>query len=206
MKRLSDTLAVPLFVLLIILIAALAMVKFSANRVEGAQRVLDAQSAQLREAQARVQKSGTEKELIVRYLPDYQRLDAMGFVGPEQRINWIDALRYANQKGGLFGINYDISARKAYPHAATMHPGQMTVSQSLMKLRLQMLHEDDLPKFLAHLSESNAGVFVVNACNLRRTSSTLAVRFQSNMSAECELAWITAQPPPLSSPAVEMRP
>lgn len=202
MKRLSDTLAVPLFVLLIMLIAALAMVKFSADRVEGAQRVLDAQSAQLLEAQARVQKSGAEKDLIMRYLPDFQRLDAMGFVGPEQRINWIDALRYANQKGALFGINYDIAASKPYPHAAAMNPGQLTVSHSLMKLRFQMLHEGDLPKFFAHLSEPNAGVFVVNACNMQRTSTTLTARFAPNMSAECELAWITAQPPPMT----ELRP
>lgn len=202
MKRLSDTLAAPLFALLITLIAALALVKLSADRVAAAQRVFDTQNAQMREAQARVQKSGAEKDLILRYLPDYRRLDQMGFVGPEQRINWIDALRYANQKGALFGINYDISARKAYPHAAAMNPGQLMVSHSLMKLRFQMLHEEDLPKFFAHLSEPNAGVFVVNACNLRRTSSAPAARFAPNMSAECELAWITAQPPP----ATELRP
>jgi hypothetical protein len=149
----------------------------------------------LREAQTRVQKSGAEKDLIMRYLPDYQRLDAIGFVGAEQRINWIDALRYANQKGALFGINYDIAPRKAYPHAAAMNPGQLAVSHSLMKLRFQMLHEEDLPKFFAHLSEPNAGVFMVNACNLRRTSTTLAARFVPHLSAECELAWITAQAP-----------
>lgn len=202
MKRFADTLTLPLLVLLAVLVVAVAMVKITGDGASSARQTLNAQQTQMREAQARVQKSGAEKELIVRYLPDYQRLDALGFIGDEQRINWLDALRNANQKGGMFGINYDLSARKTYPYAAALNPGRMNVSQSLMKLRFQMLHEGDLPKFLAHLSEQNAGVFVVNACNLRRTSATLNTRFQPNMSAECELAWITAQSPP----AAEARP
>ena len=195
MKRFANTLTLPLLVLLATLLGAVALVKISNDRADESRRKLDAQHAQQLDAQLRVQKSGTEKDLIIRYLPDYQKLDRLGFVGNEQRINWLDALRNANQKGGLFGINYDISARKAYPYAAALGPGQMSVMQSLMKLRFQMLHEEDLLKFLEHLSEQNAGVFIVNHCTLRRTNATpQTTRFQPNMSAECELAWITAQP------------
>jgi len=122
--RFSETMTLPLLVLLATLLAALALIKLSADRA-----VFDSQQAQLRDAQTRLQKSGTEKELIIRHLPDYAKLDALGFVGDEQRINWLDALRHANQKGGLFGINYDIAARKAYPHAATLNPGGVNVSQ-----------------------------------------------------------------------------
>jgi hypothetical protein len=67
-----------------------------------------------------------------------------------------------------------------------------------MKLRFQMLHEGDLPKLFEHLSEQNAGVFIVNHCSMRRGSATPAPRYQPNMSAECELAWLTAQPPHLA--------
>ncbi|HTE14780.1 MAG TPA: hypothetical protein VK642_06860 [Burkholderiales bacterium] len=198
MNRFSNTLTLPLLVLLVTLLVVIALVKISNDRADDARRILDAQQMQMREAQMRVQKSGTEKDLIVRYLPDYQKLDTLGFVGSEQRINWLDALRNANQKGGMFGINYEISARKAYPYAAALGPGQLNVMQSVMKLRFQMLHEEDLLKFLEHLSEQNAGVFVVNRCDMRRTSTTQTTRFQPNMTAECELAWITAQPPALA--------
>jgi hypothetical protein len=149
-----------------------------------------------REAQTRVQKSGTERDLISRYLPDYNKLSALGFVGDEQRINWLEALRNANQSGGLFGINYDIAAKKPLPYAGALGAGPITIMQSAMKLRFQMLHEEDLPNLLANLSRQNAGVFIVNRCSLRRASATFAVRFQPNMTAECELGWITAQPPP----------
>ena len=200
MKRLSNTLTIPLLLLLIVLVAVVAAVKFTADEAQAAQSKLAAQQIQMREAESRLQKSGVEKDLIVRYLPDYQKLSTLGFVGDEQRINWLDALRNANQKGAMFGINYDIAARQAYPRAAQLAPGQMTIMQSVMKLRFQMLHEEDLPKFLEYLAEQNAGVFIVDQCAVRRANTTQTARFQPNMAAECQLAWITAQPAPSAEP------
>ncbi len=196
MTRLSHSLLLPLLALAAALAAALIAVKTTANSVEDAKRKFDTQHAQLRAAQARVQRSGTEKELIARYLPNYRKLDALGFVGDDQRINWLDALRNVNQKGGLFGISYDITPKKAYPYAAALGGSQLNLSQSVMKLRFQMLHESDLQMFFEYLAEQNAGVFIVNQCSVRRASVTPSERFQPNMNAECELAWITAQPPP----------
>ena len=198
MTRLSNSLLLPLLVLLTALAAALIAIKSTADRVLAAKRDFDTQHAQLRAAQTRVQRSGTEKELIARYLPNYRKLDALGFIGDDQRINWLDALRNVNRKGGLFGVSYDITPKKAYPYAAALGGSQLNLSQSVMNLRFQMLHEGDLQKFFEHLAEQNAGVFVVNQCSVRRVSQTPAARFQPNMNAECELAWITAQPPPSS--------
>lgn len=198
MKRNANTLTLPLLILLVTLAAVLAAVTFTRERVETAQRQYDAQRALLRDAQARVQKSGAERDAITRYLPDYRKLAALGFVGDEQRINWLDALRTANQKGALFGVHYEIAPRKAYSRAAALNPGPINVTQSLMKVRFQLLHEEDLPKFLANLAKQNTGVFVVNQCTVRRGGQTQTTRFLPNMTAECELAWITAQAPPLA--------
>jgi hypothetical protein len=198
MKRNANTLTLPLLVLLATLIVVIAVIKITSDRTDDAQRKFDAQRSQMRDAQARVQKSGTERDLITRYLPDYRKLDALGFIGDEQRICWLDALRHANQKGALFGINYDIAARKPYSRAAALNPGSVNVMQSLMKVRLQLLHEEDLPRFLANLAEPNAGVFLVNQCAMRRSGPSQTTRFLPNMTAECELAWITAQTPPLT--------
>ncbi len=191
----------PLLALLAVIAAAVAAIKFTDDQARDARTRLTAQQTQLREAQTRMQKSGSEKELIARYLPDYSKLAALGFVGEERRINWLDALRNANQKGAMFGINYDISVQQAYPHAAALapgQPGQMSVMQSVMKLRFPMLHEEDLPKFLEYLAEQNAGVFIVDQCTVRRganaTGAIQATRFQPNMAAECQLAWLTARP------------
>lgn len=189
-----STLVIPLLVLAGALLAAIGMVKFTLDKVHAAEQKFNAQQAQLREAQTRVQKSGTEKELIIRYLPGYKQLSAIGFVGDEKRINWLDALRVVNQKGELFGINYDISPQRPYPLASTLSPGQLRVMQSTMKLQFQMLHEADLPAFFELLSGQNAGLFMVDQCTIKRSSLTPTMRFQANLTADCQLSWITAQP------------
>ncbi len=195
MNPAKSSLTVPLIVLAVVLLAAGDAVKLTLDKTHEAQRQFNAQQTQLRDAQARVQKSGTEKELIIRHLPAYRQLEAMGFIGDEQRINWLDALRVVNQKGDLFGIDYDISPRRVYPLASTLSPGQMSVTQSTMKLRFQMLHEGDLQRFFELLSNQQAGTFMVDQCTLKRTSSTVNARAQPNLAADCQLSWFTAQAP-----------
>lgn len=212
----------PLIVLMAVLLAVTGALNFSLNKVQTARQQFSAQQAQLREAQTRVYQSGAEKELIVRYLPGYQQLAALGFVGEEQRINWLNALRVVNQKGGLFGVDYEISPRRPYivpivppplpPPASPSSPspplaaGTMHVMQSVMKLRFQLLHEEDLPAFFDLLSKQQAGLFLLDQCTLRRTAGSAApaptLRFQANLAADCQVSWITAQP---SAPA-EQRP
>jgi hypothetical protein len=194
MTRAKSTLMLPLLVFTGVLLAVTGAVKFTQGKAEDAQRKFSTQQAQLRDAQTRVQKSGMEKELIIRYLPGYRQLGAIGFVGEEQRINWLDALRTVNQKGELFGVDYDISPRRPYPRASALAPGQMNIMQSMMKLRFQMLHEEDLPKFLDLLSSQQAGLFLVDQCTIKRTASAQTMRFQPNLTADCQLSWITAHP------------
>jgi hypothetical protein len=202
MNRASPTLTVPLLIFTGVLLASIGLVKFTLDKAHMAEQKFNAQQTQLREAATRVQKSGAEKELIIRYLPGYRQLSAIGFVGDEQRINWLDALRVVNQKGGLFGVDYDISPRRPYPLAPALAPGQMNILQSVMKLRLPMLHEADLPGFFELLSNQQAGVFMVDQCTIRRTATAPAMRHQPNLAAECQLSWLTAQPmePPATSP------
>ena len=38
------------------------------------------------------------------------------------------------------------------------------------------------------------GVFSVNQCMIQRIDTGGSIRFQPNLQAECELAWITARP------------
>jgi type II secretory pathway pseudopilin PulG len=205
MKNLRDTLALPIVLLVVVIAAAGAAIKLTDDQARAAQSRLTAQQKQLKDAQVRVQKSGTEKEMIVRYLPDYSKLDELGFVGEERRIQWLDALRNANQKGAMFGINYDIAAQQAFPRAAAFSPGQLSLRQSVMKLRFPMLHEDDLPNFLQNLAEQNAGVFLIEQCTVRRAGAAQVTRFQPNMNAECQLAWLTARPATAGGTAADER-
>ena len=157
-------------------------------------RELAQQEIQMREARTRLQKSGEEKAVIVRFLPNYQYLQRIGFVGDEQRLNWLEGLRLSNQEAQLFGVQYQIGSQQPYPYASELTPGQLTLHQSVMKLNFQLLHEGDLMTFLGTLAKQGAGFFAVNQCMIQRLNADGSVRPQPNLGAECEIAWITATP------------
>lgn len=189
-------LRVPLFILLAVLVAGVSLVYYTRLAVDTTLRDLRQQQNLLREARTRYQKSGDEKELIVSYLGDYQRLQQHGLIGSEQRINWLDGLRLANQQAELFGVEYQIGAQQPYAQAQEFNPGNVAIRQSLMKLTFSMLHEGDLMRFFNILGNRGIGLFQLNQCNLERvTNNVTSIRFQPNLRAECELSWFTLIPP-----------
>ena len=119
----------PLLALGAILLVAAAAVYYTDQLALGARRELAQQETQLKDARTRLQNSGDEKEIIVRYLGAYQQLQKRGFVGDEQRINWLDALRLTNQQADLFGVDYDIGAQKALPLRRRAEPGPDTAAR-----------------------------------------------------------------------------
>lgn len=183
----------PLLVLLAVLVAAAATIYFTEQLRVSARRQLAQQQSQLKEARTRLQKSGDEKDIIIRYLQGFRRLQLSGFIGEEQRINWLDGLRLTNQQAGLFGVDYQIGAQKPYPYAAEFNPGQLELNQSLMRLRFRLLHEEDMMRFFSILALQNAGIFTVDQCDMRRIDTGGVIRYQPNVTAECELSWITAR-------------
>ncbi|MCW5605443.1 MAG: hypothetical protein KIT18_12950 [Burkholderiales bacterium] len=184
----------PLLLLIVVALLAAGAVYYSDTLLRQARQQLSQQQKLLTDARMRLQRSGDEKEIIVRYLGAYQQLARAGFVGEEQRINWLDGLRIANQQADLFGVDYQISAQKPYPYANEFNPGQLALMHSEMKLRFRLLHEGDLMQLFGALARQGVGVFSIDYCSMRRADSSNAIRYQPNLSAECDLSWITVRP------------
>jgi hypothetical protein len=184
----------PLILLALTLAAAAGAIYYTHLLHQQGKVTLAQKQKQLSEAKTRMQRSGDEKAIIVQFVDRYRQLQQSGFAGEEQRINWLDALRSANERTDLFGINYEIGAQQPYPYAAELNPGKISLRQSLMKLDFQILHEGDLLRFFEVLRAQNAGLFHLEQCLMRRTDTSGALRFQPNISASCQLAWITASP------------
>jgi hypothetical protein len=184
----------PLIALVMVAVIGAGLIYYSNLTLEQTRFALAQQQVKLREARTRLQKSGDEKDIIVRYLNNYQFLQRLGFVGDEQRINWLDGLRLTNQQTQLFGVDYQISVQQPYPYARELEPGQLALYQSVMKINVRLLHEGDLIRFLGTLASQRAGVFSVNECTLQRIDTGGSIRFQPNVRADCELAWITVRP------------
>ena len=174
------------------LLGALA-VYYSGRLMIAARQQLVQQQVLLNDARTRLQKSGDEKNIIVRYLDGFRQLERTGFVGDEQRINWLDGLRLANQQADLFGVDYQIGAQSPYGYAAEFSPGPLALNQSVMRIRFRLLHEGDLNRFLDSLSRQGAGIFAVDQCLMRRIDTRGVIRYQPNVTADCDLSWITVR-------------
>jgi hypothetical protein len=191
-----NALKLPFAVLLIVGIAGAGAVSWTRAQIKQAERTLATQEAQLKEARSRFQRSGEERDLIVRFLPAFEELRKHGLIGPEERINWLEALRTANQQAQMFGAEYQISTQQSYPYAQELNATRLGMAQSLMKLNLRLVHEGELMRFFELLEQQNVGAFDINQCVLQRVNNgTELGAAQPNVRAECELAWITMNPP-----------
>ena len=132
---------------------------------------------------------------------------------PEQgeRLDWIERVVEAREARALPRIVYTIAARK--PYEALAVPGtKLAFYASRMKLELGLLHEGDFIDYLRRLSNPPAGIFQIEHCTLEAREghgkrpakadpgviSKLGVGAspgpsgnQANVSATCEIDWIT---------------
>ena len=194
-----EVLRIPLIVLAITTVIAGAVVYSSSTILQSARHLLTQRESELRQARLRIQNAGEEKEMIGRYLAAFQQLSRAGLVGEEQRINWLDNIRVANEAAGVFGVEYEIGAQRPYVYASEFNAGQLLLQESLMQLKFRLLHEEDLPRFLTTLARRGGGFFTVDQCIVRRLKpmeSERTLQYQPNLTAECDLRWITIKPPP----------
>ncbi len=179
----------------LVVTTAIAAVWVYATGLERARTgtALEREQTTLAVIRARVSQSDQEKEAILRYLSGYESLRANGFVGTEQRVNWLDALRRANQAVRTFGVDYQLSQQT--PSAIPVDAPAYELQQSVMKLQLRLLHEEDLLRFLEALKAEEAGLFLLRRCSIGRAAAAdFAARFEPRLTAECELVWLSMVP------------
>jgi hypothetical protein len=185
----------PMLALAIAVAASIAMVAFSSNqRAQSEQQFRDQQTA-LQEARTRYQRSGQERETVMHYVQAYRHLEKIGFVGAEQRLNWVESLRAANAQAGLFGVDYQLTAQEPFPYVPPDNPVGDRVKRSRMRLSFGVLHEGDLTRLFRALSAQQPGFFALDSCSLDRAGRQGApLPRQANLTAECDLSWLTIDP------------
>lgn len=139
-------------------------------------------------AKQQLQRSNTEKQLIEQHRGAYQALVARGFVGPENRLAWLEAVQQANRDARLYGLDYSLE-----PRSLVQQPGVgVPLGQTVMRIRMPILVEDDLAIFLSALQQRSTGIFRVRACQIARLSdSTPQPINKPELETECELLWFT---------------
>ena len=118
-------------------------------------------------------------------------------MGEEQRINWLDSLRIANEEAHIFGVEYAISAQHPYAYASEFNVGQLMLQESVMRLKFRLLHEEDLPRFFEALGHRAGGFYTIDQCVMRRIKigeADKTLQAEPNLTAECDVRWLTVKP------------
>ena len=194
-----EALRVPLIALALTLLAAAAMIYFSGAVLDSKRELLSKREGELKQARLKIQNAGEEKEMISLYLDGYQQLARAGFVGDEQRINWLDSLRIANEEARIFGVEYSIGAQRPYAYASEFGVGQLMLQESVMHLKFRLLHEEDLLRFFDALARRGGGFYTIDQCIMRRIKPGEAektIQAEPNLAAECDVRWLTVKPAP----------
>lgn len=179
----------PTLLLLIAMISSAAAVAWSSKQDSAARTALQQQQTGLNAARARQQQGQTEARLIAQHLDAYHALMARGFVGEENRLAWIEAVQLANRDARLYGLSYTLSPRAAAPAALA---SGLPLNQTRMVVKMPLLVETDLPRFVAALRARAPGVFRVDRCRLSRIADAPPQPLnQPELDAECDLIWFT---------------
>ncbi len=176
-------------------LGAVVLIDYSSDKYAlQQQRVIEA-SARVAEASQRYRDSDLEKEMISRYLPQYRELQQRGFIGSENRINWIDALRIADQQAGGFGVQYQLSAQGPYKGLLSGDPIATRLRRSTMDIRFGVVHEGQFLAFLEALESQGSGMYALRACSLEPVHNEQPRPKAQNLTAHCEIDWVTLIPP-----------
>lgn len=177
-----------LLILLIVLSISGMGVWWSANILAQSEAARMQQNRANDAAKQKLQRSNTEKQLIEQHRDAYQTLVARGFIGPENRLAWLEAVQQANRDANLYGLDYSLE-----PRSMVQLPGLgVPLGQSVMKIRMQMLVEDDLTQFLNALQQRSTSLFRVRACQITRSGDSAPQPINKpELETECELLWFT---------------
>jgi hypothetical protein len=120
----------------------------------------------------------------------FGKLQARGVIGEEHRLEWIELLKLIAEQRRLSDLEYEFAAQ----HPLETPPGDdISIDSSAMKLRVKLLHEEDLTRLLADLRSRAKALIVVRSCKLGRYDGAGSGQSGSRtqLLAECEIDWIT---------------
>lgn len=148
-----------------------------------------------RDIQAKLARARVEEQELRDKINRFQALKTQGYIGPEQRLDWIEAIARIKAARRIFKLEYDFAPQR--PVDASVLPGGAAaggfeIMSSQMRLQLQLLHEGELLTFLAELHDAVRALVQVRSCSIERIAPGNADRGNNaQLKADCTLEWIT---------------
>ena len=184
-------LALPLLAAAALLAAGAALIVSGGEALRSANARFAVAQAERRQNAERLARIAEEEREVSEKLDVYQRLKQLNILGEERRLEWADAINRIRVQRELLDLRYRVERQKLLV-SAPGKPGNVDFFASSMRVDLELLHEEDLLRFLADLRDSGNAYYSVRKCTVSRTgqaasSATMAPRLH----AACDIDLVT---------------
>lgn len=188
----------PLLRLASALLAALALTMFSLYFMRESARQADAAEQNAARIRGETQRLQSEEQDMRARIAEYQAIEARGVIGSERRMDWVDLMRSIQRERKLLGLEYEIQpSRPLQDNPAGKNGTGYIFMNSIVKVQIPLLHEDDLLHFLDDVNANAAALTRLRSCKLQRSVTLNPAQGQMlppQLMAECQMDWITLVP------------
>ncbi|HUQ24058.1 MAG TPA: hypothetical protein VM140_00210 [Burkholderiales bacterium] len=184
-------LALPLLIAIGLIVVGLGINYSAGEGLRIAQGRLATAQTQRKENAERLARIAEEEREVSQKIDVYKQLKSLNILGEERRLEWADAINRIRVQRELLDVRYRVERQKLIVSAAGK-PAPVDFFASTMRVDLQLLHEEDLLRFLADLRSSGNAYYAVRKCILTRTGQAVGgTTMTPRLSAQCDIDLIT---------------
>jgi hypothetical protein len=119
----------------------------------------------------------------------FRNLSERGILGEEKRMDWIENLAHIQAERRLYDIRWELSPQRPLEaEFGTGSSGEFAFMASALHVQLDLLHEEDLLRFLNDMKGRLSAYVRVRQCSLSRQPPQAGT---PQLQAECQLDLIT---------------
>jgi hypothetical protein len=184
-------LAFPTLAAIMLIAAGVWLVTIAGESRVKAQAQFAAAHAERRQNSDRLARIAEEEREVREKLDVYKQLKRLNILGEERRLEWADAISRIRNERELLDLTYRVN-RQRLLKSLPGKPGSVDLYASTMIVQLDLLHEEDLLRFLADLRASGNAYYSVRTCSMRRTGqAATGTTITPRLRANCEIDLIT---------------
>ena len=184
-------LALPALAAIVLVVVGGVLASNARDAAAKASRELAAAQAERRQNSDRLARIAEEEREVKEKLDVYQQLKRLHILGEERRLEWADAVSRIRNQRELLDLTYRVDRQKLLK-SVPGKPANVEFFASTMTVQLDLLHEEDLLRFLADLRASGNAYYAVRSCGVRRTGqAATGTTITPRLRANCEIDLIT---------------
>jgi len=184
-------LALPALAALMLIGAGAWMITIAGMTRVKAQAQLAAAQAERKQNADRLARIAEEEREVSEKLDVYKQLKRLNIIGEERRLEWADAVTRIRNERELLDLTYRVDRRKLLK-SLPGKPDSVDIFASTMSVQLDLLHEEDLLRFLADLRDSGNAYYSVKSCSVQRTGqAATGLTITPRLRANCDIDLIT---------------